>query len=51
MSESGAFGRRIPPSRGGDCDAESRGIGNVEMAGELNDELGTEPDDARDTVN
>lgn len=49
ISERGAFGRRMPPSRGGDCDAESRGIGNVVTAGELKDEFGTEPDDARET--
>ena len=50
MSCRGAFGRRMPPSRGGDCDAESRGMGNVETAGELKDDEGTEPDDASETA-
>lgn len=53
MSESGVFGRRIPPSRGksgGDCEFGSRGIEKVETAGELNDEDGREPEDARETA-
>ena len=52
MSVSGAFGRRMPPSRapiGGDCEFGSRGIENVDTAGELYDDEGTEPDDASDT--
>ena len=40
----------MPPSRGGDCDAESRGMGNVETAGELNEDEGTEPDEASETA-
>lgn len=51
MSERGVLGRRMPPSRGGDCEFGSRGMGNVEIAGELKDEEGSEPDDARDTKN
>ena len=53
ISESGAFGRRIPPSlgaSGGDWEFGSRGIENVETAGELNDDEGIEPEDARETV-
>jgi hypothetical protein len=50
MSDKGALGRRIPPSSGGDCEWGSLGIGNEEMAGELKDEEGTEPEDARETV-
>lgn len=49
MSVRGAFGKRMPPSRGGDCEFGSRGIGKVETAGELNDEEGTDPEDARET--
>ena len=52
ISESGAFGRRIPPSRapsGGDCEFGSRGMENVETAGELYDDEGTEPEEARET--
>ncbi len=49
ISERGAFGRRIPPSIGGDCELGSRGMGNDAMAGELNDEDGTEPEEARET--
>ena len=46
MSESGALGRRMPPSggtKGGDCELGSRGMGNVEADGELNDEGGLDP--------
>lgn len=51
ISERGAFGRRIPPSMGGDCELGSRGMGNDAIAGELNDEDGTEPEEARETEN
>lgn len=47
MSERGALGRRIPPSRGrgGDCELGSRGIENEETAGELKEEGGAEPEE------
>lgn len=35
ISESGAFGSLIPPSCGGEADAESRPNGKVEILGEL----------------
>lgn len=50
MSDRGAFGRRMPPSRGGDCELMSRGMGKEGMAGELKDEGGTEPEEASDTT-
>ena len=46
ISERGALGRRMPPSggtKGGDCELGSRGMGNVEADGELNDEGGLDP--------
>jgi hypothetical protein len=46
ISESGLFGRRMPPSRGGDWHCgESRGIEYAVTAGELNDDGGAEPDE------
>lgn len=51
MSDRGMLGRRMPPSTGGDCEFGSRGMGKVEIAGELNDEEESEPDEARDTEN
>ncbi len=50
MSESGAFGRRMPPSKGGDCELGSRGMGKVDAAGELNDDGGLDPDEYTDTT-
>lgn len=52
MSESGALGRRIPPSRirGGDCELGSRGIGKAVTEGELNDEGGADPEEYTETV-
>ncbi len=53
MSESGALGRRIPPSggtKGGDCELGSRGMGKVEADGELNDEGGFDPPEYTDTA-
>ena len=52
MSERGAFGSLMPPARGprgGDCEFGSRGMGYVWTAGELYDDGGSEPDDARET--
>lgn len=46
MSDRGAFGRRIPPSRGGDCEERgSRGREKLVKAGELNEDGGPDPDD------
>lgn len=47
MSESGALGRRIPPSRGrgGDCELGSRGMGKAVTDGELKDDGGADPDE------
>lgn len=41
MSERGAFGRRMPPSRGGDCESRDRGKGDP--LGELKDVGGADP--------
>lgn len=43
MSDRGALGRRMPFStgiKGGDCELGSRGIGKVDVAGELKEEGG-----------
>ena len=51
ISDSGTLGRRVPTPRvpsGGDCEFGSRGMGNVETAGELYDDEGTEPEEARE---
>ena len=47
MSESGALGSRIPPSRGrgGDCELGSLGMEKDETAGELKEEGGAEPEE------
>jgi hypothetical protein len=47
MSDSGLFGRRMPPSCGGDCESRERGKGF--WRGELNDVGGAEPDEYIDT--
>ena len=49
MSERGALGKRMPPSSGGDWEFGSRGMGNVDTAGELNDDEGTDPEEASET--
>jgi len=47
----GLLGRRIPPEgMGGDWELGSRGIGNVDAAGELYEDGGADPDEYIDTV-
>jgi len=48
MSDNGALGRRMPPSRGGDC--ESRARGNAAEFGELKEVGGAEPAEYTETV-
>jgi hypothetical protein len=53
MSDKGALGRRIPPSRepsGGDCEERSSGREKLVTAGELKDEVGAEPEEYTDTA-
>ena len=53
MSERGALGKRMPPSRGtkgGDCEFGSRGMGKVEAEGELYDAGGLDPPEYTDTA-
>jgi len=45
----GGIGRRMPPSRGGDC--ESRERGNVPGLGELKEVGGAEPEEYTETTN
>lgn len=48
MSDNGALGRRMPPSRGkswGDCELGSRGMEKDDTAGELKEEGGADPEE------
>jgi len=48
MSDKGALGRRIPPSRepkGGDWEERSRGRAKLVTAGELYDDGGADPEE------
>lgn len=53
ISERGALGRRMPPSRGrscGDWELGSRGMEKEETAGELKEDGGADPDEYVDTT-